>query len=158
MSPARVGGLPCGLPQNLPRVLKPTQAEALPGLLVALLCPLSQLGTWLFCKVRGRGLSSGLLSQWGGGPSRLFSSLCHTTPAAFCLQQDAFFSTDRYFWLSPRSSYNKREPVNLARSQPDLCWQVGLLWPCRKHLAQRPRHLPFSGPDGDPHFLSWRTS
>lgn len=32
-------------------------------------------------------------------------------------------------------------------------WQ-GLLWLRRKHLAQRPRHLPFSGPDGDPHFPS----
>ena len=53
------------------------------------------------------------------------------------------------FWAVCHSSYN-------GGNQPDPRLQVGLLQLPGKHLAQRPRHLPFSGPDRVAHFLSPR--
>lgn len=144
------------LPHNPRSMLKPTatQGPAWPRPVRSSTQALKP--TWNTGFLQGQGQRTGLRPSESVG-MRAKQSLLISPPhhlLLLCLQQDAFFNIYRYFWLSPRSSYNKREPQNLARSQPDPHWQVGLLWLCRKHLAQRPRHLPFPGPDGDPHFLS----
>lgn len=86
-------------------------------------------------------------------------------PNAFCLPQDDSFNIYCYFWLFPRSSYNKREPENLARSQSEPSGGAGgsccAVQEAPSLLGPGPTQRPgcsISSPGDSPPRWSWPSS
>ena len=106
------GVLSCELPHDPPRALKPTATRGPAWPRPVRTSTLALEPTWNMGFLQGQGQRTGLRpsESVGRGPSRLFSSLRHTTSYCFLLPQDAFFDITAISGSPPGAPTTKGSP------------------------------------------------